>query len=96
MYSRDIFSISMSGTARKATGAAWEATGALREQFFRATWEAMPTRMAEAKSEFSELRTKVMSRDVTVREVLVGAARVVELYAFYLAGRVIGSRSLST
>lgn len=85
----------MSGAARKGTGAAWEATSALRNQFIKESLEAMPTRIAEAKTEFAAVRTKFSSRDVTVNELAVAAVRAVEFYAFYVAGRVIGSRSVS-
>lgn len=85
----------MSGAARKGTGAAWEATSALRNQFFATTMEAMPTRVAEAKAEFASVRAKIASRDVTVNELAIAAVRAVEFYAFYLAGRAVGSRSVS-
>jgi hypothetical protein len=85
----------MSGAARQGTGAAWEVTAQLRNQFFRTTFEAMPTRIAEASAELQGIRTKIAARDVTVNEIGIGALRAVELYAFYLLGRVIGSRSLS-
>lgn len=58
--------------------------------------EAMPERVAEASKEWAQLRKKVVSRDFTLNEVGVGVVRAAEIYAFYLVGRVIGSRSLST
>lgn len=87
---------SMAGAARKGTGAAWETTSALRNQFITATMEAMPTRMAEAKTEFAAVRAKVAARDVTVNDLGVAAVRAVEFYACYVVGRVIGARSMTT
>jgi hypothetical protein len=85
----------MSGAARKGTGAAWETTAALRNQFIATTAEAMPVRVAEARAELAAVRAKVAARDVTVNELAVAALRAAEFYAFYLLGRVIGSRSMS-
>lgn len=85
----------MSGAARKGTGAAWETTAALRNQFLAATAEAMPARAAEARAQLADVRAKVAARDVTVNDLAVAAVRAVEFYAFYLAGRVVGGRSMS-
>lgn len=85
----------MSGAAKKGAGTAWETTAALRNQFVAATMEAMPARIAAAQTELATVRAKVSARDVTVNELGVAAVRAVEFYAFYVVGRVIGSRSMS-
>jgi Mitochondrial ATP synthase g subunit len=85
----------MSSAARIGSGAAWESTAALRNQFIKATMEAMPARTAEASAEFAAVRAKFAARDVTVNELGIAAVRAVEFYAFYLVGRAIGSRTLT-
>jgi hypothetical protein len=85
----------MSGAARNGSGAAWEATAALRNQFIKTTIEAMPVRAAEARAQFGAVRAKVAARDVTVNDLGIAAVRAVEFYAFYLAGRAVGSRTLT-
>lgn len=74
---------------------AWETTAKLRNQFVYTTMDAMPARVAAASAEWASLRAKVTKRDFTVNEVGVGVVRAVELYAFFLVGRVIGSRSMT-
>lgn len=58
--------------------------------------DAMPARVAEASKEWAALRGKVTNRDVTVNDIGVGVVRAAELYAFFILGRFIGARSLST
>lgn len=78
------------------TPQAWNTTSTLRSQYVYTTLDSIPARMADASKEWAQLRKKVASRDVTVNDIGTGLAHAVELYAFYLVGRVIGTRSLST
>lgn len=79
-----------------STAEAWETTAKLRSQYLYTTLDAMPARVADASKEWASLRAKIVSRDVTVNDIGVGAVRAAEIYAFYIVGRVIGSRSFST
>lgn len=76
------------------TPEAWDTTAELRNKYLYTTLDAMPARVAEASKEWANLRNKVTARDFTVNEVGVGAVRAVELYAFYLIGKMVGSRSM--
>lgn len=87
---------SASMIVKGSTAEAWETTAKLRSQYIVTTLDAMPARAAEASKEWAALRTKVTSRDVTVNDLGVGIVRAAEIYAFYIVGRVIGSRSFST
>lgn len=79
-----------------STPEAWETTAKLRSQYIVTTLDAMPARVADASKEWATLRSKVVSRDFSVNDIGVGFVRAAEIYAFYIVGRVIGSRSLST
>lgn len=77
-----------------ASAEAWETTSKLRTQYLYTAMDAMPARVAEATKEWSELRSKVVTREVTVNDIGAAIARLGELYAFYVVGRTIGGRSL--
>ncbi|CAN8066024.1 unnamed protein product [Agarophyton chilense] len=93
---REIARRSSSLIVKSSTPQAWETTSQLRSQYIYTTMDCMPARVAEAKQEWAQLRHKVAARHLTVNDLGVGVVRALEMYGFYLLGRVIGSRSLTT
>lgn len=91
---RSIAQRSSGNIVKSTTAEAWETTSSLRTQYIMTSMNAMPARVAEAASEWSAVRQKISSRDLTVNDIAIGVARAAELYAFYFAGKVIGSRSV--
>lgn len=79
---------------KSATPEAWETTANLRKQYIYTSMDALPARMAEASKEWSALRQKISSREVTLNDVATGTLRAVELYVFYYIGKSIGGRSI--
>lgn len=93
---REVSKRASSMVVKSSTPEAWETTAKLRAQYMYTTLDAMPKRIADASQEWTSVRTKIVNRDFTVNDLTTGAVRAVELYAFYLFGRVIGSKTLST
>lgn len=81
---------------KSRSAAAWETTAQLRQQYMYTAMDAMPARMAEARGEWKEVSEKMRKLDFSVNDLGVGVVRAVEVYCFYLVGRMIGSRSLTT
>lgn len=92
---KEIAKRSANMVVKGTTPEAWETTAKLRTQYVYTTLDAMPARVADASKEWAAIRSKVVSRDFTVNDIGVGVVRAAELYAFYIVGRVIGSRSFS-
>lgn len=93
---KEIAKRSASMVVKGTTPEAWETTAKLRSQYVYTTLDAMPARVADASKEWASIRSKIVSRDFTVNDIGVGFVRAAELYAFYIVGRVMGSRSFST
>lgn len=93
---KEIAKRSANMVVKGSTPEAWETTSKLRSQYLYTTLDSMPARFADASKEWASLRAKIMSRDFTINDIGVGAARAAEIYAFYIVGRVLGSRSFST
>lgn len=91
---RAIAQRSSNNIVKSATAEAWETTASLRSQYIITSMNAMPARVAEAASEWTAVRQKIATREVTLNDLAIGTARAVELYAFYFVGKVIGSRSI--
>lgn len=93
---KEIAKRSANMVVKGSTPEAWETTSKLRSQYLYTTLDSMPARFADASKEWASLRTKIVSRDFTINDIGVGAVRAAEIYAFYIVGRVFGSRSFST
>lgn len=91
---RAIAQRSSNNIVKSTTPEAWETTSLLRSQYVATSMNAMPARVAEAASEWTAVRQKIATREVTLNDLAIGAARAAELYAFYFIGKVIGSRSV--
>lgn len=91
---REVARRSSQHIVKSSTPEAWETTANLRSQYLYTSMEAMPARVAEASKEWSAIRQKISTRDITLNDVATAAVRACELYAFYFVGKIIGGRTV--